>query len=86
MAATLGDEAKARFPRLLAALQCAASLDEADAVNVLVEYQVFGIRNELAALPVARLGGQLAAIRHAIRHRGASRDTRCRAHGSTNPS
>ena len=79
MAATLGDAEKARFPRLLAALRGAAGLDEAVAINVLVEYRVFGIRNELAARDVARLGGQLAAIRFAIRRRHASRD----ADGST---
>ena len=74
MAATLGDAEKARFPRLLAALQGAAGLEEAEAINVLVEYRVFGIHNELAPRAVARLGGQLAAIRFAIRRRHAGRD------------
>lgn len=69
MAVTLGDVTKGRFPRLVAALQRCAGLDEADAVNLLVEYHVFGIRNELAAPVVTRFGGQLEAIRYAIRHR-----------------
>ena len=74
VAATLGDEAKARFPRLVTALQRSAGLDEASAVNVIVEYHVFGIRNELAAPAVSRLGGQIETIRYAIRHRRAMRD------------
>ena len=76
MVATIGDEAKARFPRLVMALQRCAGLDEGDAVNVLVEYHTFGIRNELAAPAVEHLGGQLEAIRYAIRHRRMAREIR----------
>lgn len=69
MARTLGDEARERFPRLIAALCSASGLDEAQAVEALVEYHVFGIRDELASPPVAALGGQFEAIRHAFGHR-----------------
>ena len=71
MVLTIGDVTKDRFPRLVTALQRCAGLDEADAVNALVEYHVFGIRNELAAPAVEHLGGQLGAIRYAIHHRHA---------------
>ena len=69
MAGTLGDEARERFPQLIAALCNAGRLDEAQAVEAIVEYHVFGICDELASPPVAALGGQLEAIRHAFRHR-----------------
>ena len=72
MAVTMGDLARVRFPRLLAALQRVADLTEPGAVEVLVEYHVFGISNEPTTPAVTRLGGQLAAIRYAIRHRGSA--------------
>ena len=55
------------------ALQRDAELSEPAALEVLVEYHVFGVVNDPATPAVMRLGGQLAAIRHAIRHRGSMR-------------
>jgi hypothetical protein len=73
---TLGDEIRRRYPRLIGSMRRAGALSEVDAVCALVEYKVFGIRDEFAAEAIARLGGQLAAIRHGIRYRHASPSAR----------
>ena len=73
MAGTLGEMVRTRLPRLVAALRAAGDLDEAQAVEAIVEYRDFGITDELACPAVAALGGQLEAIRHAIRHRHLAR-------------
>ncbi len=72
MSQTYGDLARVRYPRLLAALERTAGLAAADAVEVVVGYQAFGITDECATPGVARFGGEHAAIRYAIRHRHAA--------------
>jgi len=66
---TMGDEIQRRYPRLIRCMRSAAVLTEAEAIGVLVEYKVFGIREGFGSEAVAHLGGQLAAIRHGIQYR-----------------
>lgn len=73
---TLGDEIRRRYPRRIRSMRRAGALSEADAVCALVEYKIFGIRDEFAAEAIACLGGQLAAIRRGIRNRHSTPSAR----------
>lgn len=66
---TLGEQARRRYPRLICSMRRTGRLSETEAVRALVEYQIFGIHEGFASEAVERLGGQLATIRHGIRHR-----------------
>ncbi|RLJ22484.1 hypothetical protein DJ030_01355 [bacterium endosymbiont of Escarpia laminata] len=66
---TLGDEMKRRYPRLIHTMQSVGLLTESEAIGALVEYGIFGIREDFGSEAVTHLGGQLAAIRHAIKCR-----------------
>jgi hypothetical protein len=63
---TLGDDIRRRYPRLIRSMCTAGLLTEAEAVGALVEYKVFGMRDDFGSEAVVHLGGQLAAIRHGI--------------------
>lgn len=47
----------------------AGMLTETEAVGTLVEYKVFGMRDNFGSEAVVHLGGQLAAIRFSIQYR-----------------
>lgn len=66
---TLGDDIRRRYPRLIRSMRGAGLLTEAEAVGVLVEYKVFGMRDDFGSEAVVHLGGQLAAIRFGIQYR-----------------
>lgn len=66
---TLGDDIRRRYPRLIRSMRGAGLLTETEAVGALVEYKVFGIRDDFGPEAVAHLGGQLAAIRFGIQYR-----------------
>ena len=66
---TLGDDIQRRYPRLIRSMRSAGLLTEAEAIGALVEYKVFGIREDFGSEAVAHLGGQLAAIRQGIQYR-----------------
>jgi len=66
---TLGDDIQRRYPRLIRSMRSAGLLTEAEAIGALVEYKVFGIREDFGSEAVAHLGGQLEAIRQGIRYR-----------------
>lgn len=66
---TLGDEVLRRYPRLIRSMRGAGLLTETEAVGALVEYKVFGMRDDFGSEAVVHLGGQLAAIRFGIQYR-----------------
>jgi hypothetical protein len=77
---TMGDVARRRHPRLIAAIQHGAGLSEPDAVNAVVEYRDFGITTAEDTMEpeLQTLGGPPASIRSGIcrRHRRDPRDQR----------
>ncbi len=66
---TMGDELLQRYSRLIRAMRGVSHLTKLEAVGALVEYKIFGMRENFGSKAVIQLGGQLAAIRHGIQHR-----------------
>lgn len=66
---TMGDVIRRRYPRLIRAVQRGNRLSEPEAVNALVEYEVFGITDDTYSEATAPLGGPLTVIRQGFRGR-----------------